>query len=97
MTKLRLDISISLDGYVAGPNQTIEAPLGEGGELLHEWVFGLASFRERHGGEGGERNADDEILAESIAASGATVMGRRMFSGGSGPWEEDPMADGLVV
>ena len=94
MTKLRLDISISLDGYVAGPNQTIEAPLGEGGELLHEWVFGLASFRERHGGEGGERNADDEILAESIAASGATVMGRRMFSGGSGPWEDDPMADG---
>ena len=94
MTKLRLDISMSLDGYIAGPNQTIEEPLGENGEQLHEWVFGLASFRERHGGEGGERNADDEILAEVIAATGATVMGRKMFSGGSGPWEDDPRADG---
>jgi dihydrofolate reductase len=94
MTKLRLDISTSLDGYIAGPNQTIEEPLGENGEQLHEWIFGLASFRERHGGEGGERNADDEILAEVVAATGATVMGRKMFSGGSGPWDDDPRADG---
>jgi dihydrofolate reductase len=94
MTKLRLDISMSLDGYIAGPNQTIAEPLGESGEQLHEWVFGLASFRARHGGEGGKRNADDEIVAEAIAASGATVMGRKMFSGGSGRWEDDPRADG---
>ena len=52
---------MSLDGYIAGPNQTVEAPLSENGMLLHEWVFRLASFRERHGGEGGVRNADDEI------------------------------------
>lgn len=94
MTKLRLDISMSLDGFIAGPNQTVEDPLGENGLRLHDWVFGLASFRERHGGEGGERNADDEILAEAVAATGATVMGRKMFSGGSGAWEDDPMGDG---
>jgi dihydrofolate reductase len=94
MTTFRLDISMSLDGFVAGPNQTIDDPLGEGGMRLHEWVFGLASFREHHGLEGGERNADDEIVAEQIAATGATVMGRHMFSSGAGPWEDDPMADG---
>ena len=94
MSILRLDISMSLDGFIAGPNQTVEQPLGEDGVRLHEWIFGLASFRERHGGEGGERNADDEIVAETLAATGATVMGRRMFSGGFGPWEDDPMADG---
>ena len=85
---------MSLDGYIACPNAKIAEPLGRSGEQLHEWVFGLASFRERHGGEGGERNEDDAIVAETIAATGATVMGRKMFSGGSGPWEDDPMADG---
>ena len=85
---------MSLDGYVAGPNQTLEQPLGEGGDRLHEWLFGLKSFRERHGLEGGEDNADSRLVAETVAATGAVVMGRRMFSGGSGPWEEDPNADG---
>jgi dihydrofolate reductase len=94
MSKLTLDITISLDGFVAGPNQTLEQPLGEGGERLHEWVYGLASWREAHGHEGGERNADSALLEEGIARSGATVMGRRMFSGGSGPWEDDPNRDG---
>jgi dihydrofolate reductase len=94
MTKLTLDISMSLDGYVAGPNATKEEPLGENGERLHDWIFGLASWREAHGRSGGERNVDDELLQESIAATGAVVMGRRMFSGGSGPWEDDPVADG---
>jgi dihydrofolate reductase len=94
MTTFRFDISMSLDGFIAGPNQSIDDPLGEGGMRLHEWVFRLASFREHHGLEGGERNADDEVIAETIAATGATVMGRHMFSGGSGPWENDPMADG---
>ena len=54
MSRLRLRISMSLDGYVAGPNQTLEQPLGEGGERLHEWAFRLKSFRERHGMPGGE-------------------------------------------
>jgi len=94
VTRLISDISISLDGFVAGPNQTLEQPLGEGGERLHEWAVRLASFRERHGLEGGERDADDELVAESLRATGAVVMGRRMFSGGGGPWDEDPNADG---
>jgi dihydrofolate reductase len=94
MTRLRLDISMSLDGFIAGPNQTLEQPLGEGGERLHEWAVGLASFRERHGLAGGEVNPDSQIVEEGLAATGAVVMGRRMFSGGDGPWEADPNADG---
>jgi dihydrofolate reductase len=94
MGKLTLDITMSLDGFVAGPNQTIEQPLGEGGERLHEWVYGLATWRESHGERGGETNADDDILKESLGSTGAVVMGRRMFSGGAGPWEDDPNSDG---
>jgi dihydrofolate reductase len=92
--KLILDISTSLDGFVAGPNPTLEQPLGDGGERLHDWVVRLSSWRERHGLSGGERNADAEVVDESLAATGAVVMGRRMFSGGAGPWEDDPRADG---
>jgi dihydrofolate reductase len=94
VTQLKLDISMSLDGFIAGPVRTLEQPLGEGGERLHEWAFGLAAFRERHGRSGGETNRDSEIVEESLRATGATVMGRRMFSGGEGPWEDDPNADG---
>jgi hypothetical protein len=49
MARLTLDISMSLDGFIAGPNPTLEHPLGEGGERLHQWAFPLKSFRERHG------------------------------------------------
>jgi dihydrofolate reductase len=94
MPRLTFDITMSLDGFIAGPNQTLEQPLGEGGERLHEWMYGLASFREPHGMEGGETNADSEVLEESMSATGAVLMGRRMFSGGAGPWEDDPNADG---
>jgi dihydrofolate reductase len=94
MSKLTFDITMSLDGFIAGPNQTLEQPLGEGGDRIHEWMYGLASFRERHGMEGGETNADSEVLEESIANTGAVLMGRRMFSGGAGPWEADPNPDG---
>jgi dihydrofolate reductase len=93
VAKLKLDISMSLDGYIAAPEQTLEDPLGQGGMRLHEWVFGLKSFRERHGMSGGETNADDEIVAETVRGIGAVVMGRKMFSGGAGPWEADPNAD----
>ena len=93
--KLRLDISMSLDGFVAGPSQTLEQPLGEGGEGLHEWVFRLASWREPHGLSGGDAEAvDNEVVAEGLRATGAVVMGRRMFSGGEGPWADDTNADG---
>jgi dihydrofolate reductase len=93
MARLTLDISMSLDGFVAGPNQTLEQPLGEGGERLHEWAFALAGFREAHGRSGGETNVDNDVLEEALGNVGATVMGRRMFSGGQGPWEDDPNAD----
>jgi len=94
MARLICDISISLDGFVAGPNPSLEEPLGEGGELLHEWAFAAASWRESHGLEGGEKNADSDVVEESLRATGAVVMGRKMFSGGEGPWENDPRADG---
>ena len=94
MAVTTLDISMSLDSFIAGPNQTVEEPLGEGGLQLHEWIFGLASWRERHGQSGGVTNADSGVLQESVEATGAVVMGRRMFSGGEGPWENDPVAGG---
>ena len=94
MAQVTLDISMSLDGFVAGPNPTLEQPLGKGGEALHEWAFRLASFRELHGMSGGETGPDDEIAREWQTGFGAVVMGRRMFSGGAGPWEDDPRADG---
>jgi dihydrofolate reductase len=92
MTKVISDITMSVDGYVAGPNQTLEEPLGRGGEELHTWMVATKAFRERHGMEGGEENADSKRLEEHVRSIGATIMGRRMFSGGSGPWEEDPNA-----
>ena len=94
MTMVRFEISMSLDGFVAGPNPTLEDPLGEGGERLHEWIFGLASWRATHGREGGATGPDDDLLQESVDRTGATVMGRKMFSGGEGPWEHDPNAGG---
>jgi dihydrofolate reductase len=93
MGKVRLEITMSLDGFIAGPNPSLEHGLGEGGEALHEWVFGLKSWRESHGREGGEENQDSELLAEGIRTNGAIVMGRGMFSLGSGPWEDDPNRD----
>jgi dihydrofolate reductase len=89
-----VDISMSLDGYVAGPDPTLEDPLGQGGELLHEWVVGLAAWRETHGRSGGEKNVDTDVVEEHVRAVGATIMGRHMFSGGSGGWEDDPRANG---
>jgi dihydrofolate reductase len=94
MAKLTLDISMSLDGFIAGPNQTRDQPLGEGGEGLHEWVVVLESWRERHGLSGGETNPDSEVVDEALRNTGATVMGRRMFSGGEGAWADDTNADG---
>ena len=94
MSRLRFDISISLDGFVAGPNPSSQEPLGEGGEQLHEWAVATATFRGSHGGDGGEGGVDDDQMATRTDGVGATVMGRRMFSGGHGPWEDDPNADG---
>jgi dihydrofolate reductase len=94
MGRLVVDISVSLDGFVAGPNQTLEDPLGENGEMLHDWVVATKQFRDAHGGQGGEDGVDDEVGAEHLAGKGASIMGRRMYSSGHGPWENDPKASG---
>jgi dihydrofolate reductase len=78
---------MSLDGFVAGPNQSLEHPLGEGGMQLHEWAFALAAWRNAHGMEGGEVNASTAVVEQALENIGANVMGRNMFGGGEGPWE----------
>jgi dihydrofolate reductase len=91
MSKLTFDISMSLDGYTAGPDPDLKDPLGQGGEQLHEWVVALKSWREEHGMEGGTTGVDDEIQAEAMEGVGAHIMGRNMFGGGEGPWNmEEP-------
>jgi dihydrofolate reductase len=89
MGTLYAEISISLDGYVAGPNINPEQPLGEGGERLHEWVTGLASWRESHGKAGGETGPDDDLMKESVARGGAVIMGKNMFGPGAGAPPDD--------
>ena len=89
MSRLRFKISMSLDGFVAGPSQSLDNPLGIGGEHLHEWVFPLTVWRAMHGLEGGEVNASSAVVEESTANVGATVMGRNMFGGYPGPWNTD--------
>ena len=90
MSRLRLHITMSLDGFVAGPNQSESEPLGVGGMELHQWLVPLRAFRERHGEEGGDVNASSPIAEEILGDVGATIMGRNMFGGGPGPWGEDP-------
>ena len=94
MSNVIADISMSLDGFVAGPNPTLDDPLGEGGMQLHEWAFRLAAWRRPHGLDGGVDDIDSPLVEQALAATGAIVMGRRMFSGGDGPWEEDSNARG---
>ena len=77
---------MSLDGFIAGPNQSKENPLGVGGEQLHEWIFPLKFWRSAHGKEGGEENDSNTFIEESVANIGATIMGRNMFGGHPGPW-----------
>src|SRR5262245_1205571 len=78
---------MSLDGYVAGPNQSVDNPLGIGGERLHDWAVALQSWREAHGLEGGQLNESTQVMEESLAGIGATLMGRNMFGGQPGPWD----------
>ena len=87
MSKVKVSMAVSLDGFAAGPNQSLENPLGEGGERLHEWLFPLEAFTRVHGGEGGEVNASTPVVEEMMDA-GAFLMGRGMFGGGPGPWDE---------
>lgn len=87
---LRFEISMSLDGYVAGPRPSMQDPLGVGGEALHRWIVGLEAWRRPHGMQGGEVTASSELVERNLARVGATIMGRRMFGGGPGPWGDDP-------
>jgi dihydrofolate reductase len=96
MGKVIFDITVSLDGYVAGPGDGPELGLGAGGERLHEWAVELASWREPHGLEGGETNASSEIL-ESMSASGAVVVGKRMFDNAHGWGDEPPFGKPVFV
>ena len=88
MSKIRFSITTSLDGFCAGPNQSVENPLGVGGESLHAWAIELAAWRTAHGMQGGEVNASTKIVEEAKAGVGAVVMGRNMFGGYPGPWRE---------
>src|SRR5918999_2527401 len=94
MSTFRFQISVSVDGYVAGPDQSEDNPLGVGGEDLHEWVVELEAWRRPHGLEGGEVNASTPVVEEAQSNVGAWVMGRNMFGGGPGPWSADPPWNG---
>ncbi len=89
MAKLRFNITMSLDGYVAGPDQSLEHPLGVGGEALHEWALATRSFRATHGMEGGATGLDDDQVASWKANIGATLMGRNMFGPVRGDWKDE--------
>src|SRR3989442_16043005 len=91
MSKLRCHIPITVDGFVAGPNQSEESPLGEGGERLHDWVVPLAAWRQSHDKQGGQVNESTRIFEESAQNVGASVMGRNMFGPiGGGGWGDGP-------
>jgi len=90
MSRLRLRMMMSVDGYTSAPGQSAEDPFGVGGMVLTEWVFALRAFREEHGMEGGEDNASTQIIEQHFENIGASVMGRNMFGGGPGPWGDDP-------
>jgi dihydrofolate reductase len=90
MGKVVVDISMSLDGFIAGPNASPALPLGKGGERLHHWIVELESWRAMHGLEGGRAGRDAEIVEEAFRDVGAVVMGRRMFDEGVEPWGDNP-------
>jgi hypothetical protein len=90
MSVLKLNMMMSLDGYVAGPEQSAENPFGLGGMQLNERLFPLKAFREMLGEKGGEVNASTPIVEPWFENIGATAMGRNMFGGGPGPWGADP-------
>lgn len=90
MSMLRYSASMSLDGFVAGPGQSPERPLGVGGERLHQWMRELAAWRRDAGKEGGVVNASTAVYEEGAGDVGAIIMGRNMFGGGPGPWGDSP-------
>jgi len=85
--KLRVhNIAVSVDGYMAGPYQDLENPLGVGGERLHYWFFATAFGRDMIGQDGGSTGIDNDFLERGVQGIGATIMGRNMFGPVRGPW-----------
>ncbi|MBW8844577.1 MAG: dihydrofolate reductase [Burkholderiales bacterium] len=90
MSKVRVAaFSISIDGFAAGPRQSLEAPLGAGGEQLHEWMFPTRTFKQMVGSEGGSTGVDDRFAARSFERVGAWILGRNMFGPVRGPWPDE--------
>jgi dihydrofolate reductase len=87
---VKFQVAVSLDGFMAGPDQSLEDPLGIGGMDLHRWMFELEVWRRLEGEEGGVVNASTPVGEEAMTSYGALVMGRKMFGGGPGPWRDDP-------
>ena len=95
MSKLFFDITVSLDGFSAGPDASLEHPMGRGGHAMHEWALDAMSWRASHGRAGGEDDAASDHIQATIDRTGAHLMGRNMFSGGfTEGWEDDPRANG---
>ena len=90
MSNVIVDMGMSLDGFIAGPNAGPRNALGDGGMRIHRWVFDLESWRERQSLVGGQTNRDDEVSNETFARTGAYVMGRRMFEEGEVGWPDPP-------
>src|SRR6266536_4992087 len=90
MGKVIVDLSMSLDGFITGPNDSIELPLGENGDRLHDWIFGGSSERSGMSPSNSATDKNREILDEAFETTGATVMGRRWFDIGEKPWGDDP-------
>jgi len=90
MAKVRVNsFAISLDGYGAGPDQSVQNPLGVGGENLHQWMFETRSGRQMFGGEGGSTGIDDQYFRRGFDGVGAWILGRNMFAHSRGPWADD--------
>jgi dihydrofolate reductase len=87
--KVFVDITMSLDGFIAGPNDGPENGLGDGGERLHEWVYELATWREPHGLTGGETGVDADVMDEAFKRAGSVIVGKRMFDNAGG-WGDNP-------
>jgi dihydrofolate reductase len=89
MSSVTCQISISLDGFVAGPNQSLDDPIGVGGMRLHQWALATEAWRRQHGLDGGEPGPDSDVVGEAVQGIGAYIMGRKMFGGGDGDWDPD--------
>jgi dihydrofolate reductase len=83
-------LSMSLDGFVAGPNDRPGNGLGDGGERVHEWIVATAAWRREHGMDGGEDNEESKLVEKNAGRAGAVIMGRRMFDHGVDPWGPEP-------